>query len=193
MAQHQTHTIPREKFLLMSVNLLYKVFHEASRTESKNVFREIAEGRAVHLTKVQMEDKSTVRFDLSLDHSEYRGKLNFGSFRNSLMVLIAQLSEALREEKNITVFSQEDDPNVMIFGATGVTWQDGEPSVLVLGADAGEGQPSVMLKLMYLDYSQFGEPRGAAAAANAVDGGSENGTGNGGNGESGGSENGERA
>lgn len=173
MAQHQTQSIPREKFLLMSVNLLHKVFHEASRTEAKRVYREISEGRPVHLTKVQMEDRSTVRFDLSLDHSEYRGRLNFGNFRNSLMVLIAQLTQALRDERNITVFTADNDPDVMIFGVTGVTWQDGEPSVLVLGADAGEGQPSVMLKLMYLDHSQFGEPREDVAAAEVSDGDGE--------------------
>lgn len=158
MAQTQTQTIPREKFLLMSVNLLHRALLETNRTQAKNLYRELSEGRAVHLTNVQMEDRSTVRFDLSLDHSEYRGKLNFGTFRTSLTVLIARLSDALREQRNITVFTAENDPNVMIFGVTGVTWQDGEPSVLVLGADSGAGQPSVMLKLMYLDHSQFGEP-----------------------------------
>lgn len=158
MAQTQTQTIPREKFLLMSVNLLHRALLETNRTQAKNLYRELSDGRAVHLTNVQMEDRSTVRFDLSLDHSEYRGKLNFGTFRTSLTVLIARLSDALREQRNISVFTAENDPNVMIFGVTGVTWQDGEPSVLVLGADSGAGQPSVMLKLMYLDHSQFGEP-----------------------------------
>ncbi|MBN7796687.1 hypothetical protein [Parahaliea mediterranea] len=172
MAQHQTQTIPREKFLLMSVNLLHRALLETNRTQAKNLYRELSEGRAVHLTNVQMEDRSTVRFDLSLDHSEYRGKLNFGTFRTSLTVLIARLSDALREQRNITVFTAENDPNVMIFGVTGVTWQDGEPSVLVLGADSGAGQPSVMLKLMYLDHSQFGEPGEGLAdgsAENSVD------------------------
>ncbi|WP_193940533.1 hypothetical protein [Parahaliea mediterranea] len=165
MAREQTQSIPREKFLLMSVNLLHKAFLEANRTQAKNLYRDVAEGRTAALTNVQMEDKSLVRFDLALDHSEYRGKLNFGSFRDSLTVLIAQLSDALREGRNITVFTAENDPNVMIFGVTGVTYNEGEPSVLVLGADAGSGQPSVMLKLMYLDHSQFGEPREERLAA----------------------------
>ncbi|MFV0278621.1 MAG: hypothetical protein ACK5HY_15765 [Parahaliea sp.] len=158
MAREQTQTISREKFLRMSVNLLHKVFIEASRTQAKNVYRDVADGRVVALTNVLMEDKSQVRFDLALDHSEYRGRLNFGSFRDSLMALLAQLVQALREERDITVFSAEHDPNVMIFGVTGVTVEDGQPSVLVLGADAGRGQPTVMLKLMYLDHSQFSEP-----------------------------------
>ncbi|GAB3270608.1 hypothetical protein [Parahaliea aestuarii] len=166
MAREQTQTIPRDKFLTMSVNLLHKAFLEASRTQAKNLFRDVAEGRTAALTKVQMEDKSLVRFDLALDHSEYRGKLNFGSFRESLTALIAQLSDALRQERDITVFSAENDPNVMIFGATGVTYEKGEPSVLVLSADAGRGQPAVTLKLMYLDPRQFaatGAESGAAA------------------------------
>ncbi|MBA6411926.1 hypothetical protein H2508_02225 [Parahaliea sp. F7430] len=166
MAQYQNQSIPRDQFLVMSVNLLHKAFLESTRTHAKRVFKEIAEGKIVHMTNVQMEDRSTVRFDLSLDYSEFPGKLNFGSFRNSLVALIAQLSESLRAEKDIAVFTAENDANVMIFGESGITTQDGEPSVLVLGAEVASGQPSVMLRLMYLDYRQFlASPEGQQSAA----------------------------
>ncbi len=164
MAQDQTQTIPRDKFLTMSVNLLHKALLEPSRTDAKALYRDMVEGRPVHLTRVQMEDKSQVRFDLALDHSEFRGKLNFGTFRNGLTVLIGRLVEALEQEQNITVFTAQHDPNVMIFGITGVTVQDNQANVMVLGADAARGQPSVVLKLMYLDPQQFGEGQEVAAA-----------------------------
>lgn len=148
-------TISREKFLTMSVNLLYKAFLESRRTEAKQVFRDMLAGKSVPLTNVQMEDRSLVRFDVALDYTLYRGKLNFGSFRAGLALLVARLSDALREQRDITVFTAEHDPNTMIFGVTSVTWEDGEPSVLVLGADSSQGRGSVELRLQYLDPEQF--------------------------------------
>ncbi|PLW82768.1 hypothetical protein CWI75_09355 [Kineobactrum sediminis] len=155
MAQDQTQTIPRDKFLTMSVNLLYKAFLESRRTEAKNVFRDMLAGKSVHLTNVQMEDKSQVRFDIALDHSEYPGKLNFGGFRASLAMLISQLSEALRAEQDIKVFTAEENPDVIIFGVTGVTYEDDQASVLVLGADSSESRGAIELRLQYLDPAQF--------------------------------------
>lgn len=155
MAATQTQSIPQDKFLTLSVNLLNKVFLEASRTDAKNLYREISEGAPVALTRVQMEDKSEVRFDLRLDHSEFRGRLNYGSFRASLTTLIANIVEALRDKKPVKVFHAEHDRNVMIFGITAPTIEDSKANVMVLGADASEGQPSVMLQLMYLDPDQF--------------------------------------
>ena len=98
-----------------------------------------------------------VRFDVSLDHTEFRGALNYGAFRASVMLLVSNLAQALREDRKITVFSAENDPNVMIFGITAMTYEKNEPSVMVLGADSGRDQPSVVLRLMYLDHSQFAE------------------------------------
>jgi len=168
MAQNLTQSIPRDTFLTMSVNLLHKALLEPSRTQAKQLYRELAEGRPVPLTNVRMEDGSQVRFDLGLDASEYRGKLGFGSFRDSLTVLLGRLVEALKAEREITVFTAQNDANMMIFGVTGVTHEEGQPSVLVLGADAGRDQPSVLLKLMYLDHSQFGETPGDAVEPGAT-------------------------
>lgn len=158
-------TVSREKFLTMSVNLLYKAFLESRRTEAKQVFRDMLAGKSVPLTNVQMEDRSLVRFDVALDHSLYRGKLNFGSFRAGLALLVARLSDALREERDITVYSAEHDPNVMIFGVTAVTWEEGKPSVLVLGADSSGGRASVELRLQYLDPAQFQTEEGDSRTA----------------------------
>ncbi|MEQ8515529.1 MAG: hypothetical protein RIC38_07990 [Chromatocurvus sp.] len=164
MAATQTQSIPQDKFLTLSVNLLNKVFLEASRTDAKNLYREISEGAPVALTRVQMEDKSEVRFDLRLDHSEFRGRLNYGSFRASLTTLIANIVEALRDRKPVKVFHADHDRNIVIFGITAPTVEDNEANVMVLGADASEGQPSVMLQLMYLDPDQFTPLKEATSA-----------------------------
>ncbi|HKK22851.1 MAG TPA: hypothetical protein VJ947_04125 [Pseudohaliea sp.] len=166
MAGTQTHTLSSDKFLTLSVNLLHKVFLEATRTEAKNLFRDISEGQAVPLTRVRMEDDSEVRFEVALDHSQYRGRLNFGAFRAGLTLLVANIADALREERPVKTFHAEHDANVVIFGISAVTVEEGEPSVLVLGADAGSGQPTVVLQLLYLDHAQFAEQAGTETSDN---------------------------
>lgn len=168
MAQNQTQTIPRDKFLTIAVNLLYKAFLENRRTEAKNVFRDMAAGRSVHLTNVQMEDRSQVRFDVALDHSEFRGKLNFGAFRASLVLLVAQLSEALRAGKDVRVFTDRNNPDNVIFGLSAPTDDDGEVNVMVLGVDSSETRGTIELRLQYLDPAQFAPESEAAPEPPAV-------------------------
>ena len=157
MSQFQTQSIPQDKFLRMAVNLLHKTFVESARTDAKNAFREIADGRAAHLTTVRMEDGSTSRFNLRFDHSEYRGKLNYGAFRASLATLIGNISQALQDEREINVFNANADPNTMIFGVTAVTVEEDTPNVMVLGAELGNRAGESTLSLLYLDPSQFVE------------------------------------
>ncbi len=156
MAQVQSQSIPRDQFLLMAVNLLARAFIQAPRTDAKRVYREMAEGRPIQLATVEMEDKSTARFDLSLDHGEFRGKLNYGAFRASLATLLGNITAKLQEEgTEVSVFTAGEDPNNMIFGVNAVTIEQEQPNVLVLGADTGMRGNSVMLKLVYLDPAQF--------------------------------------
>ena len=155
MAESQTQSIPQDKFLTLSVNLLNKVFLEVSRTEAKKLYREISEGAPVALTRVRMEDGAEVQFDLRLDHSEFRGRLNYGSFRASLTTLIANIVEVLREEKPVKVFQADHERTVVMFGITAVTVEESEANVMVLGADVSDAEPRIMLQLMYIDPQQF--------------------------------------
>ena len=150
-------SIPTNQFLTIAINLLHRHFIASSRTQSKRLYRDVQEGRIVPLTAVKMEDESTLRFSLSLDHSEFAGHLNFGAFRGGLCVLLGNISRALQHKDKVTVFSQEKAGSVL-FGVTGVTVEGGRTSVMVLGADV-EGQAgAVTLRLMYLDPAQFDGP-----------------------------------
>jgi len=157
MADYQTQSISREKFLVIAINLLHKSLVDAARTDAKNVFKELAEGKTLPLTNVRMENQSIVRFDVQLDDSEFVGNLNFGAFKTSLALLISNLSDALQAEKNIPVFTAQDSPEMLMFGVTAVTYEDSQPNVMVLGSDSGTEQATVQLKLMYLDPVQFAE------------------------------------
>ena len=157
MAQYQTQSIPRERFLIIAINLLHQSLVDAARTDAKNAFKVLAEGKVMPLTNVRMADQSIVRFDVQLDDSEFVSNLNFGAFKTSLALLISNLSQALEAEKSIPAFNAENSPAMMMFGITAVTYENNQPNVMVLGSDSSSGEASVKLKLMYLDPNQFAE------------------------------------
>ena len=157
MAEYQTQSISREKFLVIAINLIHKALVEAARTDAKNAFKVLAEGKIMPLTNVRMEDESIVRFDVQLDGSEFVGNLNFGAFKTSVALLVSNLSKALQAEQDIPVFTAQESPEMLMFGVTAVTYEDSQANVMVLGSDSGSEQASVRLKLMYLDPEQFAD------------------------------------
>lgn len=155
MSRIETQSMSREQFLTIAVNLLHRAFMQEKRTKAKRLYRDVAEGKRVALTNVEMDDKSTVRFDLSLDYTEYDGALNFTAFRHSLNALLANLANAVQEKREISTFGAQGNDENMIFGITGVTVERDVPSVMVLSAMTGGRDAAVQLRLMYLDYQQF--------------------------------------
>ena len=65
MPQSQIQSMPQDKFLLVAVNLLHKAIVEATRTEAKALYQQIASEKVVNLTKVQLIDDSIASFKLS--------------------------------------------------------------------------------------------------------------------------------
>ena len=171
MAQTSQQTIPSDKFLMIAVNLLHRQFIDAGRTQAKGVYRELETGRTLGMTRVQMEDESTVRFNVMLDHSEFQGKLNFGAFKASLSTLLGNLARVLQEKKDVSIFSVHGKSDSILFGITGATVEGGRANVMVLGCDVSDETGAVTLRLMYLNPDQFarqdGDPGADAAGVPA--------------------------
>lgn len=163
--QTQSQSLPTDKFLTISINLLNKAFLEASRTDAKRVYRSIEEGKTVALTHLEMEDKSRVRFDLALDHTQYQGKLSYGSFRTGLTLLIARIADMLRAGEEFRTLQNEQNPRSVMFAVPVATAENDLPSVLVLGAESRAGEASLLLNLCYLDPTQFEADQAHSAAS----------------------------
>ena len=147
-------TITQHQFLTMAVNLLHKSFFESDRAMAKSLYRSVSAGEVVQLAKVKMENGGTADFGLALDSSEYKGKLPFSAFRNSLNALLKNLVEALKNQKSVKSF-EEESSTIKLFGIFGVTQFNGEALVLALSADTSAPDVGTVLKLMYLEPSQF--------------------------------------
>jgi len=154
-SQSGTQALPQDKFLLVAANLLHRAFVEAPRTEAKQIFRALSEGKAVRLNALELEDKSIAQFGVALDHSEFKGNLNYGAFRASVGTLLTNLGAAIKEERKLTTFGDADSGGTQIFGVTAVTVEENKPNVMVLGAKTENTGGATILQLLYLDPSQF--------------------------------------
>lgn len=143
----------QDQFLTVASNILYKTMVDSSRTLAKNTYKAMLEGKRVALITVRMDDDSEVRFDISLDSSEFRGKLNFGAFRASVTQLVRSLGEQIKQEREAPVFSDEEEGSVL-FGVPGITQEDQNVNVIMMAADT-RTSGTVLLKLMYMDPDQF--------------------------------------
>ena len=154
MSTFQNFSLPPQRFMTVAGNILHRSLIDAQRAPAKRIFNDINEGQRVKLVTVQMDDETELRFDLTLDSSEFRGdRLNFKFFRNSVVGLVAALGQALKEEGEIPMF-REQGGRTMLFGVPGVTQDAGEVNVLMLASDMRE-PGAVVLKLQYMDPSQF--------------------------------------
>jgi hypothetical protein len=160
MSQLDQQNLSRESFLTMAGNILFKSLLELPRTQAKQVFRKVDEGGRIALITVRMENDADVRFDLSLDSSEFRGRLNYGAFRASVATLVASISQQLKDGVEVPVFSEQSS-GTLLFGVPAPTEEAGEVNVLMLAADLS-GAGSVHLKLQYMDPDQFRAPADTA-------------------------------
>lgn len=160
-----------EQFATICVNVIHQALIDCSRTAGKRLFRELEASKRVALTRLRMEDESEVRLDLKLDHSEFRGPLNFSIFRDSVLAMLSGLTEVLRdEEKSLTVMRMMDESGQAtserrLFGVPGIVAVDGVPNMLMMGATPSATDPVVLIELMYIDPEQFAQSDSASSAS----------------------------
>ena len=157
MAQSQTKAIDQEQFLLIAVNLLHRAFLDCSRADAKQRFRQLEEGSTLGLPTVELEDKTRARFAVGLDSSEFRGRLNFSAFRTSLESLIGNMAQQMQKEHQVSTYAAQDGRNSTIFGVTGPSMSRGVANVIVLAAEPVQDGDLMVLRLMYIDPTQFAE------------------------------------
>ena len=167
-------TLTDEQFATISVNVLHQTLIEVSRTVGKRIFRELEGGTRVALTQLRMEDDGQVRLDLTLDHTEFRGALNFSLFRDSVLALLAKMTETLKDEDTplLPALRMMDESGQAtserrLFGVPGLIVVEGVPNVLMMGATPSTSEPVVLIELMYIDPQQFAQSDASAASSSS--------------------------
>jgi hypothetical protein len=130
-------------------------------------------GKRIAVTQLRMEDEGEVRLDVTLDHSEFRGALNFSIFRDSVLALLSRLGDTLRDEDtSLPVMRMMDETGEAtserrLFGVPGLIVVDGVANMLMMGATPSVSEPVVLIELMYIDPEQFAQSDASETSSNS--------------------------
>lgn len=152
MSEQQTVSMDPKRFATAAVNVLHAAFINASRAQAKRHFARVQGGSLLDLAAVKMNDGSELLFRAALDHSQFRGRLNFTVFRQSLDMLLRRLVERIRGKGDMNIYNSEE--GALLFNVPTVVTVEGKANVLMLGLDKPE-TGIVTLRMQFLDPDQF--------------------------------------
>ena len=151
------------RFLTASANLLHAAFIKAPRAQAKRHFARVHGGSPLDLATLRQEGRGEVMFRVVLDHSEFKGKISFPTFRRALGQLLGRIGERLRLRQEIGVYSSAETGQIL-FNIPALITEDGVSNVLMLGLAAPE-PGFATLQLQFLDPEQFRRQPEAPAAS----------------------------
>ena len=166
------HTLTDEQFATVCCNILHTALIETPRTTSKRVFRELEAGTRVSLTQLKMEDESTLRMDLRLITDDFKGTLNYSTFRDALQVLLSRFREHITQEQPLKAFRALDEAGEAtlerrLYAITAPIVSGAEINVMMLGVDPHPSEPVVLLELMFVDPEQFAQSESESSASSS--------------------------
>jgi len=152
MANEQLNLDPAEVLAVMHNNLNAQFF-AGPRDEAKQLFNAIADSKMVPFMRIANKELGEVICHLSLDHSKFNGKLNFGTFRKSLATLLKRIAEKIEEDQPLNLLTSAEGDT--LFNIPGVLENENQDiNVLVSGLrQYAAGQ--LTIRLMFLDPDDY--------------------------------------
>ena len=142
-----------EQLLSISAQALYKTFFETARDQSKQIFKELEKGKTCSLYVIKIANGQEIQGKLSLDKTEFVGKINYSAFRAALEVMVKRIADKINKKEDLNIFTNEDNGE-MVFHIPGFVENDGQVNILVLGV-VQQAAGVIGQKLMFLDPTQF--------------------------------------
>lgn len=147
-------SIDINRFLTISVNMLDSYFFKSTKEKARKLYKELERGEVIKAASLNFEGNkdSRVSINLSLDHSEYRGRLTFHLFRMALDMMLKNIAGRVQRKEDLNIFTSEETGEVL-FHLPGLVDDRGRLNVLVMGIVPGKRNATV--KLQFLDPEQF--------------------------------------
>ena len=163
MADDRNVSMDPSRYVTVAANLLHAAFVAAPRAQARRHFARLHGGNPLDLAKLAFGDRGEVHFRVTLDFSEYRGKIGFPVFKSTLQKLLVQLGQRIRLKDEIPVLASEQTGEIL-FGVPAFVQADGQVNVLMLGV--GKPEPGITtLRLQYLDPEQFRKDASSSTGA----------------------------
>ncbi len=153
MSNTQAISLQPQQLLTLATQVLYKCFFEANREQSKQIYNEIEKGKQTTLFSMDMGQAGQMQGDLALDHSEFKGKLNYSQFRAALGGMINHISEKAKNKEETDTFTNQQTGE-LLFHAPGFVEEKGQLNVLLLSV-VQPGRGSMVFRLMFVDPDQY--------------------------------------
>ena len=144
---------PRNLLTALTQNLNHH-FYAESRDSAKQLYKKILGGEQVPFMRIQMEGGAEIFCKLSLDISEFVGKINFGRFRQGLAMMMLGITKKLEGDDELNIMSSQSGE--VLFNIPGILNSEEGTNVIVAGLQqVAPGQ--VTIRLMYLNPEGYAE------------------------------------
>ena len=128
-------------------------FYANSREESKRIYTALKSGKQIKFMQLSANNGSQINCDLTLDTSQYLGKLNFSKFRKGVAMMMMAMKQRLDAKQSMNMLTSDNGD--ILFNVPGIVKAaDGTVNVIVTGfRQIGPGR--ALVRLMYLNPKQY--------------------------------------
>ena len=146
-----------EQLVALSANTLHQLFFEAKSDLAKSRFKQLNKSKSAILGNLELNGGVQVSLRLSLESSDYVGKLNYQAFRKFVEGYLRLVQEKL--DKNLKIPLRNDQTGQRYLFELPVPIMEGNTlNVLMIGiSTAVDGE--LELQLMFMEPDQFKRPQ----------------------------------
>ncbi len=151
MSRFIQHSLTPERLLSVANNILYKVFLQSTRLDSKRLYSGLLEGRTAKLLTMALDDKTQVKVTLKMFADDYQGKLNYSAFKKHLALLLVNINQRLKSNSPDKVNMRSDSQaKNHLFNIPAMTRDGTQVNILMLGMST-QTPGKLVFTLNYLD------------------------------------------
>ena len=147
MSNQHLNLDPRQYLAALLENLNSR-FYADERLKTKGLYNALIDQEDVHFMQIGSLGSGEISCWLTLDHSQYSGKLSYGKFRECLATMMRRIAVKLSNKEDLNVMV--DETGDMVFNIPGVVESDGEINVLINGLSQTESGKAVVC-LMFIE------------------------------------------
>ena len=136
-----------------SIQLLFDYLINSPKHEGNNRFKKLIESDRHVISEMPLEFGLPVQIMLSLDYSEFKGELDFTSFKKYLAQLVGLLAMTLENGEELLLREEKNTKRFLVELAAPVD-ADEQQNILMLGINL-QSASVVALELMFFEPSQF--------------------------------------
>jgi len=142
----------------VAAKILKSGFLSGPRDRAKQAFKKLKQGNSVEVGTVNMGPIKNAPFRLQLDYSEFKGPgFGFDSFSAALTSMLRHTESAFREKKDLNALMNEDENELVLAALPGIVQWEEQINVMLMSFCFSQ-VPDIMLKLMFVEPSQFNLP-----------------------------------